>query len=217
MVRARGLLSASMLVLLAACADNSFVEMVHVSPLEGYINELTEFRERRNTYFVEDETSPLVQEERASFAGLEYFEPDPSLYFVGDVRFYVQQQTLQMVTTSGNVRDALRVGFVAFRIHGEPYRLQVYRLADGSGEFFLPFTDSTTGTETYGAGRYVDLIPSTPNGPFELDFNRSYNPSCAYGEAEKYVCPVTPAENRLPVRVAAGERGRADVPVQGGG
>ena len=89
--------------------------------------------------------------------------------------------------------------------------LQVYRLLDlpersGGDGLFLPFKDQTTGKETYAAGRYVDL-DGPDDGPFVLDFNLAYNPSCAYGEPERFQCPVTPAENRLPIAVTAGERG----------
>ena len=209
------------LALLAAlpigCGNDGFVEMVHVEPLAGYEQRLAELREQRDLYFAEDAGSPLLDAEREAFDGLEYFELDRSLYFVGDLRLYVEPQSLQMVTTSGKVRDAERIGFVAFRIDDRSYRLQVYRLIDGSGQLFLPFQDGTTGNETYAAGRYVDLTASSGIGPYELDFNLAYNPSCAYGGADRFVCPVTPAENRLDVHIAAGERGRADVAVAGGG
>ncbi len=91
--------------------------------------------------------------------------------------------------------------------------LQVYRLLDlpdrpGGEGLFLPFKDETTGKESYAAGRYVDL-EGPDGGPFVLDFNRAYNPSCAYGDPERFQCPVTPAENALPISVTAGERGPA--------
>ena len=205
-----------LLALAGACDKAPIIEMVHVPPQDGYEQRLLEFRERRDGYFVENEGSPLLPEERESFAGLEYFDPDLSLYFVGDLRVYVEPENVQMVTTSGQIREAQRAGFVAFKIDGVPHRLQVYRLTDGSGGLFLPFQDQTTGQETYPAGRYVDLVASSENGPYELDFNLAYNPSCAYGGAERFVCPVTPSENRLDVRIAAGERGRAEVHVEGG-
>ena len=66
--------------------------------------------------------------------------------------------------------------------------------------------DATTGTETYPAGRYLELF-GPPGGPFALDFNRAQNPSCAYGAPERFACPVTPAENRLELRIEAGETG----------
>jgi uncharacterized protein len=209
-------LAVALLALGGSCAEDSFIEMVHVPPPAGYEVLLTEFRAERDAYFVDDPASPLLPEERGNFAGLEYFEPDSSLYFVGDLQIYVKPEKLKLVTTTGRARDAERIGFVAFRIDGQPHRLQVYRLIDGSGGLFLPFQDLTTGQETYPAGRYLDLIPSAESGPYELDFNLAYNPSCAYGGAERFACPVTPPENRLDVPVAAGERGRHDVHLQGG-
>jgi uncharacterized protein (DUF1684 family) len=199
------------------CSAEPIVEMVHIPPRDGYLERVAEFRTRRDAYFARNPGSPLLADERATFSGLEYYDPDPSLYFVGDLQVYIEPEEMQMVTTSGKIRPAEKVGFVAFSIDGKPYRLQVYRLTDGSAGLFLPFADLTTGTETYGAGRYVDLVASSDAGPYELDFNLAYNPSCAYGAAERFVCPVTPTENRLDVRIAAGERGRADVHVEDGG
>jgi hypothetical protein len=209
-------LGLALLALAGACNDEPIVEMVQIPPPHGYERNLTEFRQRRDSYFAQDPDSPLLGQERGSFTGLEYFDPDPSLYFVGELRLYAEPESVQMVTTAGQIRAAQRSGFVAFRIDGKLCRLQVYRLTDGSGGLFLPFQDLTTGSETYPAGRYVDLIPSSAAGPYELDFNLAYNPSCAYGGAERFACPVTPAENRLDVRIAAGERGRAEVHAEGG-
>ena len=204
-------------LLAIACSDEPIIEMAQVPPLAGYLERLDEFRARRDGYFAQNPGSPLLPDEKATFSGLEYYDPDPSLYFVGDLKVYIEPEELQMVTTSGKIRPAVKTGFVAFSIDGRSYRLQVYRLTDGSGGLFLPFADLTTGTETYGAGRYVDLVASSEAGPYELDFNRAYNPSCAYGAAERFVCPVTPSENKLDIRIAAGERGRADMHVEDGG
>ena len=81
----------------------------------------------------------------------------------------------------------------------------IFRRSPGGRGLFLPFKDGTSGKETYAAGRYVDL-DGPDGGPFVLDFNRAYNPSCAYGEPERFQCPVPPAENALAVAVT---RGRA--------
>jgi hypothetical protein len=118
-----------------------------------------------------------------------------------------------MITTNGAERPCEKVGRVTFTLSGETCRLEVYRLLDmdrrpGGEGLFLPFMDATTGVETYPAGRYVDL-EGPEGGPFVVDFNRAYNPLCAYGRVDRYQCPVTPRENRLTVRVEAGERGFA--------
>ena len=92
-----------------------------------------------------------------------------------------------------------------FDLMGDPHRLTAYRMAnsDGGESLFVPFLDATSGTETYGAGRYLDLEPDD-DGTWTLDFNLAYQPSCVYDP--RYSCPLTPPENRLGLRVEAGER-----------
>jgi hypothetical protein len=118
---------------------------------------------------------------------------------------------MTMVTTAGKTRPCERWGRVTFLRKGRELSLQVYRLLDrpegsGGAGLFLPFKDATSGKETYAAGRYVDL-DGPDGGPYVLDFNRAYNPSCAYGEPLRFQCPVPPPENALDVAVRAGERG----------
>jgi len=113
-----------------------------------------------------------------------------------------------VVTTTGTPRPCERWGRVTFARDGRVLTLQVYRLLDlpdraGGEGLFLPFKDATTGKETYPAGRYVDL-EGPDGGPFVLDFNHAYNPSCAYDD--RWACPLSPAENSLPFAVNAGER-----------
>jgi len=112
-----------------------------------------------------------------------------------------------MATNTGEIRDGLRYGFFEFDAEGQRCRLQVYRLDDsgdsGKASLFVPFRDSTSGRETYGAGRYIDLDENA-SGIYELDFNRAYNPYCAYGEG--YSCPIPPEENRLAIPIRAGEK-----------
>ena len=94
-----------------------------------------------------------------------------------------------------------------FELGGGDRTLTAYRLAGAGGEvhesLFVPFLDATSGTETYGAGRYLDLEPED-DGTWTLDFNLAYHPSCVYDP--RFSCPLTPAENRLAIRVEAGER-----------
>jgi hypothetical protein len=105
------------------------------------------------------------------------------------------------------MRDALRYGYFEFEAGGQRCRVQVYRTIEniqaGGRELFIPFRDATSGQETYGAGRYLDLQENT-TGLYELDFNNAYNPYCAY--TETYSCPVPPAENTLPIPIPAGEK-----------
>ena len=148
--------------------------------------------------------------------GIPYFPVDESFIaegltlepYVGDepVRF-------EIPTTDGRLRPAERAGVFRFELSGQPQRLTAYRLAGSRGEpgesLFVPFLDATSGTETYGAGRYLDLEPDE-DGTWTLDFNLAYQPSCVYDP--RFSCPLTPAENRLDVRVEAGERLASDDP-----
>ena len=98
-----------------------------------------------------------------------------------------------------------RVGVLEFVLNGQPMTLAAF-VEEGTRRIetlFVPFADQTTGTETYSAGRYLDLHP-TATGIYSIDFNRAYNPYCAYNDT--YECPFPPASNRLKLAVRAGEK-----------
>jgi hypothetical protein len=211
----------ALLALSAGCREQSSGMMSAVPPPEGWDGELLEQRAAKDETFRTDPQTPLLAGEVAGFEGLEYWPPDPKFYFVGRVNMYFEPERFTIISTAGLERPCEKAGWVSFELDGQRLRLQVYRLLDrepepGSTGFFLPFMDGTTGEESYPSGRYVDLI-GPPGGPYILDFNGAYNPLCAYGSPERYVCPVTPSENRLPVRFEAGERGyRKDDPDRSG-
>lgn len=201
---------AAALLALAACGGAG-TTMTPVPPPRSWSQELTRHRAARDAAFRTDPDSPLPRAARATFRGLEYFDADPSWRYGGTVTAYATPERMSIVTTGGDVRPCERWGQVTFARDGRVLTLQVYRLLDqtarpGGEGFFLPFKDRTTGKETYAAGRYVEL-EGPDGGPFTLDFNLAYNPSCAYGEPQRFQCPVTPAENTLPIAVTAGERG----------
>lgn len=115
--------------------------------------------------------------------------------------------------TSGKITKLFKVyGLLSFELNNKPLRLNVYQSQDLmlSEEYknylFLPFTDSTTGNETYEGGRYIDLSTKDIQGnEVVLDFNKSYNPYCAYVSG-KYNCPIPPKENALSIAIRAGEK-----------
>jgi uncharacterized protein (DUF1684 family) len=146
------------------------------------------------------EGSPLGQDRRAGFGGLDYYPPDTGLRFVtrlipGD------GATIQVATSDGREKTYTRVGHVDFAVGAVECRLTVYDT--GHPGLFIPFRDATTGVETYGGGRYLDVTVAG-DGEMIVDFNRAYNPYCVYGDG--YSCPIPPAENSLPVPIRAGER-----------
>jgi uncharacterized protein len=151
--------------------------------------------------------SPLPPQERARFHGLSYFPIDPALRFSVPLHRYPAPVHVRLGTNTGEIRSGLRYGWFEFQVAGELCRLQVYRLEDalesGGTQLFVPFRDATSGNESYGAGRYIDLKENT-SGVYDLDFNRAYNPFCAYNT--EFSCPVPPAENTLKAPVRAGEK-----------
>jgi len=153
------------------------------------------------------ENSPLLPQDRPTFHGLSYYPIDPQLRFSVPLHRYPAPVQVRLGTNTGEIRSGLRYGYFDFKVGGQSCRLQVYRLEDapdsGGAMLFIPFRDSTSGRETYAAGRYIDLKENT-SGVYDLDFNRAYNPSCAYDS--EFSCPVPPAENTLKVPIHAGEK-----------
>ena len=166
------------------------------------------FRADKDDYFRSAHDSPIPHDQRHDFPGLRYFDVDESLRFEGlTLEPYRGDEptSFQIPTSDGKLRDAERAGTLGFELRGVAQRLTGYRFTgDRSGSVFVPFLDLTSGTETYGAGRYLDLDPDPDDGTYVLDFNLAYHPSCVYDA--RFSCPLTPAENRLPVRIEAGER-----------
>jgi uncharacterized protein (DUF1684 family) len=116
---------------------------------------------------------------------------------------------LEIPLAADGVARAGRVGTLHFDIAGETRRLALYWFQGYGGGLWLPFADATTGSTTYGGGRYlIDTIKGADLGGsaerFVLDFNFAYNPSCAYDD--RWSCPLAPAENRLSIAIEAGER-----------
>jgi uncharacterized protein (DUF1684 family) len=173
----------------------------------SYEDAVAQFRQDKDAYFKAADGSPIPVAEREAFTGLPYYPVDPGYYFedlslepyTGD-----EPSHFQIPTSDGKLRPAHRGGIFTFELGGEPRHLTAYVMNDGDPtSLFVPFLDATSGTETYGAGRYLDLEPEN-DGTYVLDFNLAYHPSCVYDSI--FSCPITPPENRLPIRVEAGER-----------
>ena len=177
----------------------------------AYPEAIANYRAEKDDYFRHAPDSPLAPADRATFQGLPYFPVDEALRFEGlPLEPYAGSEPaqFQIPTSDGKLRDAIRAGVFRFEIGGTSHTLTGYTFAKGHSEsVFVPFLDGTSGRESYGAGRYMDLYPEH-DGTYALDFNLAYHPSCVYDA--RFSCPLTPAENRLPIRVEAGERLAAD-------
>jgi len=119
---------------------------------------------------------------------------------------YEPHMTTKIIETTTTAGDPSRIkssGAVGFRLNGQYYRLDVWALGD-SGRFQTIFADETSGLETYGAGRFIVIEKSENSGGYIIDFNKAYNPPCAFTEFA--TCPIPPPQNRLPIKVTAGEK-----------
>ena len=187
--------------------DHDHHDHDHHEHTMSYPDAVEQFRAQKDAYYRSGLHSPIPVDERAAFTGLSYYPIDEDLVFDGRVlEPYAgdEPSDFQIPTSDGRLKPAHRAGIMAFELDGERRQLTAYTFDDGDDEsLFVPFLDATSGTATYGAGRYLDLEPEE-DGTYTLDFNLAYHPSCVYDP--RFSCPLTPAENRLPNRVAAGER-----------
>lgn len=165
---------------------------------------LSEFRRRKDEVFRSSEHSPIPERERREFEGLRYFPENPDLVVTATLDPPDDQAPFTVVTSTGDQLTYRRAGRIAFSVDGEPVSLSLLASDDQPG-LFLPFRDATSGRETYGAGRYLDLhVHAHPGDEITVDFNYAYNPSCAYDDA--WSCPLPPPENWLQVPIRAGEQ-----------
>ena len=181
------------------------------APEDDYLTTIATERARKDEMFRSgSEDSPVLPKDLATFVPLSYFAIDESYAVPAQLTPADNRVTAQMPTSTGKLRDMTRIGTLEFTMKGQPLKLAAF-LEEGSRRLFVPFSDLTSGTETYQAGRYMNLDP-TPTGIYIIDFNIAYHPYCYYNP--EYDCPFPPAENRLTTPIRAGERLRqADVTV----
>lgn len=166
------------------------------------MTDLDEFRAAKDEYFRNDPSSPLPPAVRARFTGLRYYAEQPELHLELEPELLEDPEVVSMQTSTGDTAPYVRWAAIHFVVDGQPATLTVYR-DPHAGHLFLPFSDANAGGETYGAGRYLDVMP-LPDGRLVVDFNYAYNPYCAY--SPDWSCPIPPAENRLDIAIRAGEQ-----------
>ena len=175
---------------------------------------LKQFRQGRDELFRSHPQSPIEPDERPTFAGCHYFEPDPTYRVTAHLEpGDASERAIDTGGEDGAVRYR-RIGKLVFKLARQDCQLTVLSLIQYAGGLFVPFRDRTSGHETYGGGRYLfdtakgtdGLVLEVEAGSSEvvLDFNYAYNASCAY--SPRWACPLAPPENHLPVAVPAGEQ-----------
>jgi len=171
----------------------------------GYRAALEEMR-RESTHYYADHFDWRGHGPPEGFAGPRFFPPADEWRLEArlDTAAPGTGDEVTLPTSTGLLRKMNVAGDLVFEFGGREHRLGAYasKAEDEAGWLFVPFRDATSGGETYGAGRYVD-VPPEETGIYDLDFNLAYNPSCAYSPA--YDCPFPPPRNRLDVEVRAGE------------
>ncbi|QJW88828.1 DUF1684 domain-containing protein [Spirosoma taeanense] len=167
----------------------------------AYRQQVEQERQKKDESFRTGDTSPLP--DRSNFKGLAYFAPDPSYRVVARLEpFADKTQKLVVRMSDGSEEVYDKFAHAVFSLNDEACRLLIVKLEDN---YSILFRDATSGKETYGGGRYLDIDPANmADNRVLLDFNAAYNPYCAYNPT--YSCPLPPAENTLPVAVRAGER-----------
>lgn len=164
------------------------------------MDRLIQHRADKDEYFKQSHDSPIPHEDRHGFEALNYYEPNPDLIFRLDVK-EADGGELTIETSDGQQRIYRRAATVDFETGGRQHTLALYDT--GHPGYFVPFRDATSGEDTYGAGRYLDIEPNE-DGSVTIDFNYAYNPLCVYDDA--FSCPLPPGENWLQVSIEAGEK-----------
>ena len=174
-----------------------------------YQTEISRHREHYKQEFLENSRSPLTAQDTAL---LDFYTPNPTWRITARFERTADAKPFDMPTYSGQTRKYVRYGIAHFEVDGQALQLSLYQnltiihKEEYKDYLFLPFKDHSNGDQTYGGGRYLDFKTGdvTGEGTILLDFNKAYNPWCAYSDG--YNCPIPPAENHLEMAVAAGEK-----------
>jgi uncharacterized protein (DUF1684 family) len=171
---------------------------------DDYVSRIQVERAKKDETFKSQPEEPVPASKVGDFLPLRYFPPDPEYVVPASLTPANERIIVEMPTSQGKIRKHQRVGVLQFTLKGQPLTLGAFVEAGaGLDRLFVPFSDLTSGTETYQAGRYLEL-DRTSSGVYTIDFNKAYNPYCYYNAS--YDCPYPPRESRLPLPIRAGER-----------
>ena len=171
-----------------------------------YIEEINKEREERDRFMKSAKESPF-KDSPESYKGLTYYSPDPKYRIIADLTPIENKELVTLATNTGEEQRYQQYAFAEFDLDGFHHRLLILEVIDSGpsrGKLFFAFGDETSTVETYGAGRYLDLEKVPGSSTITLDFNKAYNPYCAY--ISNYSCPLPPAQNLLTIPIKAGEK-----------
>ena len=187
--------------LISSCGKNYTPEQ------KAYIKKIEEERKLKDEQMKTDPNSPFNRPKKVEFHPLKYFPVNPDFVFKSKLFEYPRKDTITIYGTKGEQRKAVRFGYLNINYKGKTYRLNVYKSFGKNGQeyYSIWFTDETTNKESYGVGRYLEFEKSKdPDFVYTIDFNRAFNPYCAYSPA--YSCAIPSKEDHLNFAVRAGEK-----------
>ena len=172
---------------------------------EIYVENIQKERERQFRFLKFNLDSPLEDHQKSELTSLSFYPIDMSYRIRAKMVPAEDRRMLEIPMTDGTVEKYLKHSYAEFQLNGQPLRLLLLQAAKESDKrnFFLAFADDTSGEETYGGGRYINLRQDGKNS-ITIDFNMAYNPYCAYNP--DYACPLPPRENVLEIPIRAGEK-----------
>lgn len=181
---------------------------------DEYVRAIQKERQVKDSSFLDEKESPLSSEQLKEFEGLKYFPVDEKYRVEAILKKADSTEIIKLRTSTDRLPDYKIYGHVYFKFKGKEFKLTTYQNVDHQKDslyknlLFLPFTDNNSTKSTYGGGRYIDF--QIPKGDtFILDFNKAYNPYCAYNH--KWSCVIPPRENSLDVAIDAGEKNYKDL------
>ena len=191
------------LLITEACKEKSFDD----PEMKTYVENLLKERKEKDYSLQFDINSPFNRDTTITFNPLNYYEPNPDFIFKSKLFKYNVQDTVAILGTKGETRPAILLGFLELKKDDKVHKINVYKSFSRTGEpyYSIWFTDQTTGKETYGVGRYLDFeLNDNPEFVYTIDFNKAYNPYCAYSSL--FTCPIPRVEDYIDMEIEAGEK-----------
>jgi hypothetical protein len=191
------------LLITEACKEKSFDD----PEMKTYVENLLKERKEKDYSLQFDINSPFNRDTTITFKPLNYYRPNPDFIFKSKLIQYDVQDTVSILGTKGETRPAILLGFLELKKDDKVHKVNVYKSFSRTGEpyYSIWFTDKTTGDETYGVGRYLDFeLNENSDFVYTIDFNRAYNPYCAYSSL--FTCPIPRAEDYIDMEIEAGEK-----------
>ena len=171
------------------------------------VSAVEKFQTELNAEYADAKTSPLTARDRAHFKTLDFYPANETFFVIATLLKTENEQPFEMKTSTDRKPLYVKYGELSFVLEGRNFKLNVYRNIELSKKeeykdyLFLPFSDLTSGKQSYIGGKYLDLKIPTGN-TITIDFNKAYNPYCAYNS--NYSCPKVPLENDLDIAIKAG-------------